>query len=215
MLFDPVTKLADLGVGGWHDPGGPLLNGANDGAGAHRLDVVAGDGVRGYGRGSSLPALGGALRIGELSRTIRHALAINVYAVRLSAAPHFVWPASSADSSADFAYQGTNPRYAMGTLLAIPRSVRLGASSWRTRQGRNLARAAQRYGWYIVDSLPPPGDLVQFGIDNDAAREDLGLAIDPATGNESVDPAKVDIEGLNADVVRILGLVSAVTSNGP
>ena len=211
VLFDPLTGLADLGVGGWRDPGGPLLNTANVGSSAHGLDVRRGDGLRGYGRASSLPALGGLLRARELSTSIHHAVSVVVPITRLSAERHFVWPASSADGSAPFTYQGPNPAYAMGSLLAIPRSVKLRDHAWRTKQGFRLAVAAQRYGWYVADVVAAP--QVQLAIENDAARRDLGLAIDPGTGKMSVDPAKVDAEGLTADVLQILTLVRAVTSN--
>lgn len=213
VLFDPTTGLADLGIGGWREPGGPLLNTANVGSSAHGLDVRRGDGIRGYGRASSLPALGGLLRKRELSSGIRHAVGLLVPVTRLSATQHFVWPASSADGSAPFAYQGPNPAYAMGALLAIPRSVRLRDFPWRTPQGRRLATAAQRYGWYVVDAVPAA--QVQLAIENDAARRDLGLAIDPVTGAMSVDATKVDAAGLQADVLQILTLVRAVVSNAP
>lgn len=213
VLFEPATGLADLGIGGWREPGGPLLNTANVGSSAHGLDVRRGDGLRGYGRASSLPALGGLLRERELSSSIRHAVALLVPITRLSARQHFVWPASTADGSAPVAYQGAHPAYAMGALLAIPRSVRLRDFTWRTKQGFRLAIAAQRYGWYVVDTVP--ATQVQLAIENDAARRDLGLAIDAGTGRMSVDPAKVDAVGLSADVLQILTLVRAVVSNAP
>ena len=213
VLFDPPSGTADLGVGGWRDPGGTLLNVAPDGPGAHGLDVRRGDGLRGYGRASSLPALGGLLRSGELTSSIRHAVAVILNPARFSSARHFVWPATTADGLAAQLYRGPDVNYTIGTLLAIPRSTRLRAYSWRTKQGLRLALAAQRYGWYVVDSVP--SDQIQFAIENDAARRDLGLAIDPATGAISVDPAKVDAVGLTADVVQTLTLVEAVASNAP
>lgn len=213
VLHDPTTGLADLGIGGWREPGGPLLNTASNGSSAHGLDVRRSHGIRGYGRGSSLPALGGLLREHELSRGIRHAVAVVMPITRLSATRHFVWPASSADGLADLTYQGPNPDFAMGTLLAIPRTVRLRDHAWRTKQGRRLATAAQLYGWYVVDSVLAP--QVQLAIATEAARTDLGLAIDGETGRMSVDPAKVDADGLTADVLQILTLVRAVVSNAP
>lgn len=214
VLLDPSTGLADLGVGAWRNPGGPLLNSASDGSGAHGLDVHGGNGIDGYGRASGLPALGGLIRQGELGRAIRHALAINVNVLRLSADRHFVWPAASADGSAPVTYQGGNPDYAMGTLLAIPRSVKVNRYEWRTPQGYRMARNAQKYGWYIVDGILG-GSQVQFGIETGAARNDLGLAIDATSGAWSVDPAKFDPVAFDEDIVQILHLLQAVTSNGP
>ncbi len=213
VLVDPTTGLADLGVGAWRTPGGPLLNNPPDGAGAHGLDTVNGDGVRGYGRASSLPALGGAIRPGELTGGFDHALAVTMLAWRFSSTRHFVWPAQTADGFAAAAYQGPDPNYTMGTLLALPPGLDLASLTWATPQGLNVARAAQRYGWYVVDTSEVQGDLMNFGMDNDAALQDLGLTIDPVTGAQSVDPLKIDADGFTADVMQVLAHVSAVTSN--
>ena len=215
VLIDPATGLADLGVGAWRTPGGPLLNHPSDGPTAHGLDTVNGDGIRGYGRASSLPALGGAIRPGEMNGGIEHALAVSMIASRFSSARHFVWPAQTADAFAGIAYQGPDPNYTLGSLLAIPPSLDLASLTWRTPQGLNLARAAQRYGWYIVDTSEAQGNLMNFGMDNDAALQDLGLTIDPVTGQQSVDPEKIDVAGFTADAMQILGQVSAVISNAP
>lgn len=132
---------------------------------------------------------------------------------RLSSARHFVWPARSADGSAPQIYQGTGPNYAMGTLLAIPRAIRLRDHAWHTAQRRRLATATQVYGWYVVDTVP--SDQIQFAIENQAARRDLGLEVDPGNGFMGVDPAKVDADGLTLDVLQILTQVRAVTANLP
>lgn len=214
VLFDFATGTADLGIGGWREPGGPLLNSSNVGRDAHGLDVFDGDGLIGYGRASLLPALGGLLRAGELDNGIHHALAVNLPTGMLSKDQHFVWPARAADGTADITYQGDNPALAMGSLLAIPRSVDLAALTWHTPQGRVLAEAAQRYGWYVVDSLVAPHH-VQLGIDVAAARSDLGFDIDPSTGRQSVDTTKVDPEGLNADIAQLVSLLMAVPQTAP
>lgn len=185
------------------------MNSADGGRGAHGLDVFDGDGLIGYGHASLLPALGGLLRTGELDNGNHHALAVNMPAGMLSKAQHFVWPARAADGTADITYQGDNPALAMGTLLAIPRTVDLSAMTWRTPQGRVLAEAAQRYGWYVVDVLLAP-HKVQLGIDVAAARSDLGFDIDPATGRQSVDTTKVDPDGLDLDIALIASLLHAI-----
>ena len=214
VLFDPETGTADLGIGGYREPGGPLLNSAGDGHEAHGLNVFDGDGLIGYGRASLLPALGGLLRAGELDNGIFHALAVNMPTGMLSKEQHFVWPARAADGTADITYQGDNPALAMGTLLAIPADIDLDSLTWQTPQGRRLAEAAQRYGWYVVDVLLAPHH-VQLGMDVAAARSDLGFEIDPATGRQSVDTTKVDPDGLNADVALIASLLHAVPQTAP
>ncbi len=156
VLFDPETGTADLGIGGWREPGGPLLNSAGDGHEAHGLNVFDGDGLIGYGRASLLPALGGLLRAGDLDNGIFHAVAVNLPTGMLSKEQHFVWPARAADGSADITYQGDNPALAMGTLLAIPADVDVDSLTWQTPQGRRLAEAAQQYGWYRDTWWVPP-----------------------------------------------------------
>ncbi len=214
VLLDPTTGRADLGIGGWRTSGGPLLNTAPDGPTAHGLDVRGGTGLVGYGRASGLPALGGLLLPGELNGHIRHPVAVVLPAAVLSSARHSVWPASSADATAAITYRGPNRDLAMGTLLAIPRTVSVRAQPWETPQGRNLAVAARRYGFYVVDVLLA-GGIVQFGTDTRAARTDLGLRIDPVTGAQSVDPTKFDSPAFDRDVTRIVSLLRAVTSNRP
>lgn len=209
VLLDPQTGLADLGVGGWREVGGPLLETAPDGRDAHGLDVRRADGLTGYGRASGLPALGGLLLPGELDGGVRHPVAVVLPAPVLSKSPHFVWPARSADGTADITYQGADPALAMGTLLAIPRSVDVGALPWSTRQGRNLAKAAQRYGMYVVD-VHGGGDFVQLALDTQAARDDLGMTIDATSGRMAVDPARFDAPAFDRDVAQIFSLVAAV-----
>lgn len=213
VLYDAASGTADLGVGAWRVKGGPLLNGAPDGTRAHHLDVIAGDGTTGYGRASGLPALGGLLRSGEMRGGIKHAVAINLPNRLLSASRHFTWPASSADASAGITYLGSDPALTMGSLLAIPPEVKVAKLSWHTKEGKNLALAAQRYGWYVVDAIGG-GDQLQLGMETGAARANLGLSID-AAGHQQVDAAKVDMVGLNADLNAIVGLLVVVEQAQP
>jgi hypothetical protein len=215
VLINPVTFIADIGVGGWRIFEGPLLNVANDGVPAHNIDVINGDGLGNYGRGSGLPPLGGLIRLGELNAGINHAVSIAMISSRFSSANHFRWPAASADSYAEFGYNGPDPNYTIGTLLAIPKTVDLNSLTWNTNQGLILAQAAQAYGFYIVDSSVNTGDLMNLAIEDQAARFDLGLAVDPDTSFESVDPLLIDIVGFTQDVMQIMHQVQAVTSNSP
>lgn len=215
VLIDPITNLADLGVGGWRIFGGPLLNVPNDGPTAHNIDVINGNGIIGYGRASSLPAIGGLIRPGELSNNIDHAVAVLMPASRFSSKRHFIWPAQSADSFARIIYKGTNNNYTIGTLLAIPHSIDINKMRWNTVQGFNLAKAAQKYGWYIVDTSEYSGDLFNIAGEDEAAYFDLGYNINPNTGQETIDSEKINIDGFTADMLQILSNMSAVTSNKP
>lgn len=215
-LIDPATLRADLGVGGYRIEGGPLLNTADDGSAAHDVDVsAAGDGLQGYGRASSLPAIGGLLRPGELADGIGHALAFAMPGPRFSKTKHFTWPATSADGTADMFYQGPDENYTMGSLLAIPPDVQLDDQPWKTAAGRRIAEAAQTYGIYVVDNATNTGHTVAIATEDETARFDLAGDIDPNTGVFTVDLARFDGEGFSADVIAVLRLTRAVVSNAP
>ncbi|MBI5092119.1 MAG: hypothetical protein HZB26_06690 [Candidatus Hydrogenedentes bacterium] len=219
-IVDPATWLADEGVGGWRCPGQPLLTLLSDAPRSHNIDVLNGDGLRGYGRGSGLPALGGLLRLGELKNGVNHALAVMFPAHTYSSSRHFVWPASAADQYAGnllYGYGGANPNFTMGTLLAIPRDIDVHAVPWKTPQGAILAVCAQQYGWYVVDSsTAEPGVTVMcLAVEVRAALQDIGYAIEPDTGHESVNPAILDAVGFTDDVISILRMTKAVVSNVP
>lgn len=96
-------------------------------------------------RASMVPSFAGLIRNGEIgSGRIPHALAALAPWNLLQAVA--VWPAAAFDRSSH--YTGTVP---MGSLLAIPPVVdvtKLGLSP----QGLVIARAAQDYGVYLVDS---------------------------------------------------------------
>ncbi len=217
-IIDMATGLADEGVGSWRCPGQPLLTLLPDSPRGHNIDVLHGDGLSGYGRGSGLPSLGGAIRLDELNNGPEHALAVMLPHRRYSSSQHYIWPARSADqyaSDPEIGYAGPDPRYTMGTLLAVPHGVNVDAIAWETTQGAALARSAQQYGWYIVDSVGVDQTIVGLAIEVRAAVRDLGLEIDPVTNNQSVDPAVLDVTAFNNDVIAILHLLKAVVSNGP
>jgi len=215
VIIDRATGLADEGTGAWRDPESDFLT-FYDGSNLHKIDLINGDGLLGA-RGSRLPALGGALRVGELRSGIKHSMAVALSSRRYSKKVHHVWPAAKGDGFASnpiYGYLGGNPRYTMGTLLAIPRDFDVGSVTWNTPQGLVVAKAAQRYGWYIVDSSTGErgGNIIGIGIERQAASDDLGLTIDK-TNNKEVDKTKIDILGFAADIQQILRLVAAVKNN--
>lgn len=96
-------------------------------------------------RASMLPSFAGLIRKGEIeSGRIPHAIA--ALAPQTLLKPVAVWPAAAFDRSSH--YTGTLP---MGSLLAIPPSVDI-AKLGLSQRGQVIARAAQDYGVYIVDS---------------------------------------------------------------
>jgi hypothetical protein len=96
-------------------------------------------------RASMIPSFAGLIRTGEISSgLIPHAMAALITQTMLQSAA--VWPAAAFDRSNN--YSGTLP---MGTLLAIPPTVDVTALGL-SPQGLVMARAAQNYGVYLVDS---------------------------------------------------------------
>ncbi len=221
VIIDPASGLADEGTGAWRDPGSDFLT-FYDGSNLHNIDVVNGDGLLGT-RGSRISVLGGAIRLGELGSLqkegsgINHAMAVALSSRQYSKDVHYIWPASTGDgfASEPFGYLGDNPYYTMGTLLAIPSDIDIGSISWSTPQGRIVAKAAQQYGWYIVDSGTGEagGNVIAMGIERHAAYTDMGLTIDEVDNDQEVDHTKIDMPGFTADIQQILHLVAAVKDN--
>jgi hypothetical protein len=127
---------------------------------------IQGDGYYGAHGASGLSAIGGTLRIGELtpeSGPIRHALKINVWGAKNlyydSINKGFRWPAGSADgyaSSGENAYGKKRTSVLvkecrMGALLAIPSSIKIMSLKLETQPAKILAQTFQDYGAYIVD----------------------------------------------------------------
>lgn len=218
-IVDMKTGSADQGVGGWRCNGGSILHLLPDSSKAHISNVITGDGLQGYGRGSSLPSLGGVILQGEISSGISHAVAVTLPQTRFSKTKNYIWPASSADSIAsnpDYGYQGPNTAYTMGTLLAIPKSTDISSLGLSTLQARVLASAAQNYGWYIADASGYAKGKVpslQFAMEAWAAKNDLGYSVDPVTEKTSVDKSKLDDSQFISDMQKILKNLKAVTSN--
>jgi hypothetical protein len=92
-----------------------------------------------------IPSFAGLIRKGEISSgKIPHALAAMAPQSILTASS--VWPAAAFDRSNHYA--GKLP---MGSLLAIPPTTDLSTLGLSTR-GLTIAKAAQDYGVYVVDS---------------------------------------------------------------
>lgn len=124
---------------------------------------IYGDGYYGAHGASGLSAIGGALRLGELTPTsgpIRHALKVNIYAKKNvyydPETKGYRWPAKSADGYAAGNYYTqrtleTVKACRMGALLALPAKMNLDSLGFETRPARILAQTFQHYGAYLVD----------------------------------------------------------------
>lgn len=121
-----------------------------------------GEGMYGAHGGSGLSAVGGALRIHELSShsgPIRHALKVNLFGKRNyfydEVTEGYRWPAKRADGYAKGNYSTlrNDPVKAMrmGSLLALPAWMDLDSLGFETEPGAILARAFRDYGAYVVD----------------------------------------------------------------
>ncbi len=213
VIIDPKTSIATEGSAGWREPGGDLIT-YYDEPRIHNIDL-RGDGLSGT-LGSGLPALGGLIRAGEINEGINHSIAISMGSRRFSKSNHFVAPAWRADSFAPSifnGYFGSNPRYTMGTLLAIPYSVNIDEIEWNTSQGYILAKSSQQYGWIIVDSNDGGlgDDQMKLNASREATVNDFGLQVNPENDDLYVAEPKLDIVGLEKDVITIMKLVMATT----
>lgn len=115
-----------------------------------------GDGRAGIHGGSGLSAIGGSIRLGELTSTepLRHVLKMNTYGKRFLSQSNngHRWPAYRADSyynSGSNAYGGTVVAMRMGSLVALRPDVNL--SSITEPRARKIAECLRDYGAYIVD----------------------------------------------------------------
>lgn len=124
---------------------------------------IFGDGIYGAHGGSGLSAIGGALRLGELTPTsgpIRHALKVNIYGKKNiyydAETKGFRWPAKRADGYASENYYTERKleivkACRMGALLALPAKMKLDSLGFETKPARILAEAFQNFGAYLVD----------------------------------------------------------------
>jgi hypothetical protein len=178
-----------------------------------------GDGYYGAHGGSGLSAIGGAIRVGELSPgsgPIRHALKISLPCKHYLYFDHekgigYRWPARKHDSRARQNYTGTEPEAKIGCLRALPPDLDIALLELETEPGRKIAWTLQNYGAYQVEEVPwrrvmmvaeegPAGNVM------DRFREDWGY-----------DFVSQDKEGNPwvRDILKILAHLHIVTNNGP
>jgi hypothetical protein len=135
---------------------------ATSGGKPQDIDIY-GDGIFGAHGGSGMSAIGGTLRLGELSPTsgpLKHVLKVNFFARKNiyydEETKGYRWPAKKSDGYAAREYykDRTNPvvkACRMGALLALPRQMNLDSLGFETKPGRILAEAFRNYGAYLCD----------------------------------------------------------------
>ena len=121
------------------------------------------DGLYGSHGGSGLSAIGGTLRLGELTPTsgsIRHAMKVNFFGRKNiyydDETKGYRWPAKRSDGyAAGNYYKDRSSEIVkacrMGALLALPIKMNLDSLGLETQPARILAEAFQHYGAYLVD----------------------------------------------------------------
>eukprot|EP00047_Mylnosiga_fluctuans_P008303 m.258133 g.258133 ORF g.258133 m.258133 type:complete len:364 (-) comp21324_c0_seq1:95-1186(-) len=142
-------------------PGAPVLSIFDQ---WHGTTDIRGNGTWGGHGGSSLSAIGGTIRLGELlpgAPPIRHALKLELFAHQYyyNHTPCYRWPALNCDGYAlnctqdpIGCYGGSNPLLTPGALLAVPtKSFAQLNASLATPPGRAILWALTYYGGYLVD----------------------------------------------------------------
>ena len=187
-----------------------------------KVDIY-GDGISGSHGGSSLSAIGGSLRVGELRpgrRPPRHALKVLVDAAvdlaRCSTnSACFRWPATAADSYAVGhygSYDGSSPAaMKMGALLALPQTMAIKSIGLETEPGRKIARTLKRYGAYIVDDSYGGG----FGFAAEDGPDGSFTAQFQSDWGMSFVARVNDNSAWMRDVQRIVARLAVVNNNGP
>ena len=123
------------------------------------VEDLYGYGVSGYHGGSHLSSIGGCIRLGELvpGGRVPHAIQLGLYGAEnyWSGGSGFRWPALTADANYQAAfpqgYHGTHPELTIGSLLAIPPSVKVADLNLETPPAKILFTCLQDYGAYLVD----------------------------------------------------------------
>lgn len=204
LLMPDGHTVKNIGVLCRPEAGGPVF-GYNFGD----TDLL-GDGLRGSHGASALSALGGSIRLGELTRPepIRHALKVDLFCKRYAFFAEdrkgFRWPADRADAYAGKEYAGKNRALAIGSLLAIPPEVTEQSAGLKTGAGRLLFHALQDYGAYVVDDAA--WDCHYLCAEKGVAEEmeqKAGLKFDDKSG------------ALFADVNALFAQLAVVDNNAP
>ena len=179
---------------------------------------IYGDGIAGGHGGSGMSSVGGSIRLGELvgAAPIRHALKMNIDCLRYCSQANggYRWPALNADMYAlnwdGYGSQGyAVPGLGMGSLLALPPSLDIGAMGLETAAGKKLAWTLQNYGAYVVDDAHnPAGNWSVIAWDAEKGADDELFA---ATGYR----LDTNIGPSYRDTVRIVTALAMVDNNGP
>ncbi len=186
-------------------------------------NIETGSGIEGSHGGSGLNAMGGTIRLGELSPgsgPIRHALQFKAWAKKYfyrgsNLNNCYRWPALNSDSYAldpvnQGGYGGTNSAVRPGSLVAIPPGVSISTLGLTTVYGQKIAQALQDYGAYIVDDTY--WDDYDFsteynGFDGvyEQYQRDYGILIDGAAALADINKIVVQLKVVNNNSATSIG----------
>ncbi|MBD2502752.1 hypothetical protein [Anabaena azotica] len=160
--------------------------------------TLYGQGIGGAHFGSGLSSIGGSIRKGELTndQPIRHAIKLLFWSKKYyyysSSVPGYRWPADRSDTGASTSYQGTNPNFVQGTLLAIPPSVTESSLKLQTAAGKKLFKVLQNYGGYVVDDAAWDAHYIAMeqGVPEEFQAK-YGYSIEGGSGNFYEDVMKL------------------------
>jgi len=171
--------------------------------------------------GSTLPALGGTIRIGEGLTTggyIPHPLAVLLNKLAMSAdGDGFRFPANSADTGFETLYEGTVAACQMGSLLALLPDFDV--DQLTTEAAKIIARTLIYYGAYVVDlrndeeSLGLSMEWGPAGRWTEDFTAEWSMAFGQDTDVASIDPFGADM-GIIFDALHVVDNNSSSTIGG-
>ncbi len=166
--------------------------------------------------GSGLSAIGGTIRMGELTgdEPIRHALKLNVWADRWLYYDEenigYIWPADRSDTKPDS--KGTNPYLMEGSLVAIPRDITPEEVGITHPLVKKMFVCLQDYGAYIVDDTVR--DCYSISIDYKAqqeVKEKTGVTMKAYFERDCDDKSRA----YGMDYMKMISCLKVIINNGP
>ncbi len=156
-------------------------------------------------RAAAVPSLAGLIRQHEIDddkEFYKHALAISLTYNALSADPSYVFPATSADSTAATTNTGQIPE---GALLMLPNSFDI--AQIKNPKLQKIARTLQVYGGYVVDRNygTPFVIYVENGVKNYSVKR-AGFSWDNQAANE--------LQLIRANLRRVILTEGWIDGNG-
>lgn len=153
-------------------------------------------------RAAGVPTSGGVIRTHEINdgdSMYRHALAMSLTYNGLSAAPTYVFPATSSDSNAATTNTGSIP---MGSLMMLPPGF--DTSKITNTDLRKVAETLKTYGAYVVDRNVGTPFVIYVELGS-------GFSLHKGGWNNAV---AADLQTIRAELRRVVGAGSWIDGDG-